>query len=145
MKRVYESVQDKLTADEIRNLLIGYEEIKNIDDIKKLPTGTFLRYFSLDPESKQYKFRIGGKLIHTDQFPEKIALSNGHLARWYVVVENTIFYRQLSYNEIVETVTKQEKIKYEKILTEQKNKYETLINQLKSKNKALSNRLSKQG
>jgi hypothetical protein len=78
---------DSLSKDDIKNFLKDYEQVEDINKIKK---GTHLRYFS-KCEDGMYKFRLGGKLIVNSTLPDYIVLSS-KTKKWCVQIKSTIFY-----------------------------------------------------
>jgi hypothetical protein len=92
--RPQQTLTDKLSKDDIKLRLKNYVLV---DDISKVSIGTHIRYFVLKDGKR--KFRLGGQIIKNDGLPKFIICSNGTTS-WSVQVENTIFYRKLSANEI---------------------------------------------
>jgi hypothetical protein len=43
--RPKKTLQEKLTKEEIAEKLIGYTEVKDLNELKEIPLGTELRYF----------------------------------------------------------------------------------------------------
>lgn len=93
--------QDKLSKEEIIEIL---KEYKKVEDISELKIGTQVKYFSID-KGGELKFRMGGELMLNNGLPDYIILVSGKIM-WSVQVKNTIFYRRLSYDEIVEPYKK---------------------------------------
>jgi len=87
---------DKLTAEDIEDLL---EDYKQVDDIYKVPLQTHLRYFTLKDNKR--KFRMGGWLAQNTGLPKYVILSNGKNS-WSVQVNNTIFFKKMKLDEIKE-------------------------------------------
>lgn len=124
-KRPQFTVQDTLTDREINAMLEDYIEI----DVDKLPTlgiGTHIRYFTVEYENNRAKkvFRIGGNLVNVDKQLRYIVLRQNSES-WSVQTENTIFYRQLTIDEV--------KDEFEEIIGE----LEDEILELKKVNRAL--------
>jgi len=90
---------DKLSKSQIQELLVDYEQVKNIEEIMKIPIGTHLRYF--DNKNNQMKFRTGGILTVNSGLPEYIILSSGHIS-WSVQVNSSIFFRRITLKEAKE-------------------------------------------
>ena len=100
---------DKLTAEEIKELLENYIEV---EDISTVPLNTHLRYFSEKKNEKTNKkenvFRMGGFLINKNNYDKYVILStspntgviNNNAKSWSVNTQITKFYRKLSYDEM---------------------------------------------
>ncbi|CAH6420981.1 Hypothetical protein KVN_LOCUS92 [uncultured virus] len=86
---------DKLTEEDINNML---EDYKKIDDIGLIQIGTHVRYIIID-ENNNKKFRTGGNLINLSKYPLYVILGNGNKT-WSVQVDTAVFYRKLSIEEI---------------------------------------------
>ena len=95
--RPKKTVQDKLTPNEIKNLLGGYVEIKTARD---LPRNTHIRYFSIMDDGKRV-FRTGGYLINNKEYEKYIVLSNGNKT-WSVNTQKSILFKKLSTEDITE-------------------------------------------
>ena len=115
--------QDKLSKEEIKDLL---KEYTKVNDNSELKIGTHVRYFNID-KGGELKFRMGGEIMLNNGLPDYIILVSGKIM-WSVQTKNTIFYRRLSYDEIVEPYTKKivEQEKEIKLLKD-------IINNMKSK------------
>lgn len=122
-QRPTKTYQERLTNQDIKEILKDYILI---EDIKKIPIGTHVRYFITDEVSKKKKFRLGGMITKIDPLGRFIMLSNGQTQPWSVQLSNTIFYKKLTDEE------KKEEIKKE-ILTE----INTEIKPSSSKNKLI--------
>ena len=90
---------DKLSTSQIQELLIDYEQIKNIEELMKVPIGTHLRYF--DNKNNQMKFRTGGILTVNTGLPDYIILSSGHVS-WSVQTNTSIFFRRITLKQLKE-------------------------------------------
>lgn len=119
------TVQDTLTEKEINIMLEDYIEI-TIEDLLSVNINTHIRYFSVEINNGYAKkvFRIGGNLVKVDKKFRYIVLRNGKES-WSVQAKNTIFYKQITIDEI--------KDEYEEILDE----YEKEIMELKDINRKL--------
>jgi hypothetical protein len=93
-----ETYTERLTKDDIKEQLKDYVKV---DDIKTVPLGTHLRYFTV-VGGKQV-FRLGGYMINNNGLPNYIVLSNGKMT-WSVQTKNAVFFRKLSVNEIKKEV-----------------------------------------
>ena len=82
------TVQESLSPDEIKKMLIEYILV---DDIDKVPLGTHIRYFSEQNGKKM--FRLGGNLTKIDI--EYIVLSNGKVT-WSVQKATSTFFKKMS-------------------------------------------------
>ena len=98
-KRPLITYSEKLSKEQIRQLLIDYEEIKNINEFNKIDSGTHLRYF--ENKDDELKFRTGGILTVKTGLPDYIILSNGKLS-WSVQVKDCIFFRRVTSKDIKE-------------------------------------------
>ena len=125
-KRPKKTYTEKLTPDEIENLLDDYI---SVDDISKVPIGSHLRYF-ITKNGKQ-QFRIGGFLKSITGLPDYILMDNKKVS-WPVQMEGATFFRKMKNKEI--------KDEYEGQITELKNeikKLKQLVKQLKNDNRKL--------
>lgn len=99
-KRGKQTLQEKLTKEEIDEKLLGYVEIKDLEVLKTIPLGTEFRYFVFEKEGKKVvkKFRLGGRLINKDNADKYIVLASGFPPKqitWSVQVGNSeLFYKQ---------------------------------------------------
>ena len=125
-KRPTKTLQDKLTAIEIKEKLEDYVQIKNFDNVQ---LNTHIRYFSKIKDGKKTKkiFRFGGFLKNKVNVDKYVILSNGK-SSWSVQVENTVFFRKLTLDEIKE--------QYEDEIDDLK----LIIKNLKKKNKKLKDK-----
>lgn len=113
--RPKQTLQDKLSKKEIEEKL---EDYIKVEDISEVPLKTHIRYFKV--EGKNLKFRLGGNLINKDNADKYVVLSNGNYS-WSADVKKSIFYKQLSVEEVREQY--EDKIK----------KYKNTIDKLKKK------------
>ena len=100
-QRPKKTVQDKLTATEIKEKLEDYIEV---DDISNVPLNTHIRYFSkIKQKSGKTKkvFRLGGFLKNKNNAEKFVILTNGS-ASWSVQVKSSIFFRKMTISEIKE-------------------------------------------
>jgi len=88
--------QETLSNEDIKLQLKDY---KKIEDITTVSIGTHIKYFNIDPTTKQSKFRMGGTLQKIDPQGRFITLSNGTL-NWSVQLTSSILYQKLTDNEI---------------------------------------------
>lgn len=95
--------QDRLTNQDIKELLKDYIIVENIKD---LPIGTHVRYYVYDSQTKNRKFRTGGNLIQIDSLGRFVKLAAGPV-KWSVQVVNTLFYKKLNSDEIKEEIKKE--------------------------------------
>ena len=93
-KRPKITYQEQLSADEIKEKLEGYEQVK---DIGEVPLNTHIRYFITKEDGSQV-FRTGGFLHHKLNADTYIMLTNGKNV-WSVQVEGAVFFRKMSHNE----------------------------------------------
>ena len=124
------TTQDKITEEDIEEMLEDYEEVQDIHTIAK---NTHIRYFTVIQEKDQARkvFRIGGTLVYASPDNTYVILSNGE-RKWSVQNANSIYYRQLTVCEIKE--------EYEDILDD----YEEEIKELKMINRKLYKKLTGQ-
>lgn len=109
--RPKETYQDKLSNMEIKEKLKDYKKVENI---KGVSISTHLRYFSIDPKTKEKVFRLGGNLNKIDPEGRYVILSNGTIS-WSVQIANTIFFQKMSESEFKEELKKELK---KEIMTE---------------------------
>jgi hypothetical protein len=100
--------QQTLTNEEIAKKLLDYVKVKP-SEILNIPLNTHIRYFSINPKNGEKQFRLGGVLTKIGDNNEYLILSNGTFT-WSVQLSNSIFYRKLNQNELIETV-KEEAVK----------------------------------
>lgn len=124
-KRPKKTFTDRLTDEQISKLLDGYIKVDNIVNV---PLNTHIRYFTFNKDEKTNKvekeFKTGGFLMNRDagQYPRYVILSNGNV-NWSVQVDSTVFYKQLSIDEIKES--------YQEEIDKITNAYEKLYKQNK--------------
>ena len=128
-KRPKKTLQEKLTKEEIAEKLIGYKEVKDLEDLKDIPIGTELRYFVFQKTGNKVekKFRLGGKLINKDNADKYIVLATGNppvQKTWSVQVKDAEFWQKIKVEDII--AVQSEKIQ------NIKEKYEEEINILRS-------------
>jgi hypothetical protein len=95
--------QDRLTNQDIKELLKDYIIVENI---KEIPLGTHIRYFLIDPDTKKRKFRTGGTISKIDLQGRFIKLTAGTVT-WSVQILNTLFYKKLNEEEYKEELKKE--------------------------------------
>jgi hypothetical protein len=89
---------DKLTNDNIRDLLEDYNQFTSFKDV---PINTHIRYF-VNKNGKQL-FRTGGFLLNKNGLPDYIVLSSGSKENpksWSVQTKDTTFFKKISLNEL---------------------------------------------
>ena len=109
--RPEKTFQQTLSNTDIKERL---KEYKKVDNIKMVSIGTHCRYFSVDAETKQKVFRLGGNLNKIDPEGRYVILSNGS-ANWSVQIPNTIFFQKMTEAEYKEEMKKELK---KEIMTE---------------------------
>lgn len=121
---------EKLTVDEIKELLLDFTEIKDLSDIIEIPIGTPIRYFRTVDGIR--KFRYGGILTYNKGYPDYIYLTSGKLT-WAVNLKEKglILFRPVS---ITIDETKKE---YDKVIINLEKK----VNALEKENRQLLNLL----
>ena len=98
--RPKKTLQDKLSKEEQAEKLIGYLPINDVEQLKELPLGTEIRYFTYTKEGKgiSKKFRMGGRLMNKDNADKYIVLATGlppQQKTWSVQTkEAEMFYKQ---------------------------------------------------
>ena len=102
-KRPDKTYQDMLTNQDIKEKL---KEYKKCADIKKVSIGTHLRYFTIDQQSKEKVFRLGGTLNKIDQEGRYVILGNGTIS-WSVQIADTQFWQKLTEIEFKEELKKE--------------------------------------
>jgi hypothetical protein len=117
---------EKLTKNEIKNLLDGYTETP----FDKLHIGHNVRYFVNNVKSGNLDFRMGGFIIKIEE--DFVIISNGTV-NWSAQKKNTIYWEQIPLSIMKKMIEEecQEKIKKkeEEILH-----LHSLVKQLKNKN-----------
>jgi len=95
--RPKKTVQDKLTPNQIKDLLNDYVEVA---DVNSIPLNTHVRYFSKQKDGRKV-FRIGGYLINNKEADKYIVLTN-RKNNWSVNTKNSIFFKKISTDELTE-------------------------------------------
>ncbi len=110
-QRPKKTLQDKLTAEEIKEKLEDYLEV---EDVSTIPLNAHVRYFTEKYDEKKKKatkvFRLGGFLVNKNKYEEYVVLSsvpdtgviNAQKKTWSVNTKTSIFYRKLTFEEIKE-------------------------------------------
>ena len=98
------SYQSSLSDVEITKKLEDYTRVKN-SDVFKIPIGTHIRYFTINPKTGEKQFRLGGNLTKYGDNSEYIICSNGTFS-WSVQLSNNIIYKKLSTSELKENTIK---------------------------------------
>ena len=96
--------QSSLSDVDIAKKLDDYSRVKT-SDIFKIPIGTHLRYFTINPKTGEKQFRLGGNLTKFGDNGEYIVCSNGTFS-WSVQLSNSIIYKKLSISEVKENTKK---------------------------------------
>jgi len=131
MKKKDKTFQESLTDDDIHILLEYYEQINNIHELKP---GLLIRYYKISNENNKITklFRIGGTIIKIDFDKQYIIVSNGKI-NWSVQIENSIFYRKITYDDLKKFYENEldnkdlEIKKYKKYISNLKNKINTIL------------------
>ncbi len=95
-KRPEKTYQENLSNADIKEKLKDY---KKVNDIKKVSIGTQLRYITIDKNTGDQLFRLGGSLNKIGTNGEYVILSNGKV-NWSVQISNTTFFQKMTENEI---------------------------------------------
>jgi hypothetical protein len=153
--RPKQTFQEKLSNTEIKEKLKDYKKVSNI---KNVSIGTHLRYFSVDSQTGNKQFRLGGNLNKVDPEGRYVILSNGTV-NWSVQIPDTIFFQKMSEDEYKEELKREIKKeiqqseshvdeddfnKLKKMFTNLSKKYEDLESEYKEavkKNTALNSQL----
>lgn len=109
--RPEKTYQETLSNQDIKEKL---KEYKKVTDIRTVSIGTHIRYFSVNPKTKQKIFRLGGTLNKTDPEGKYVILSNGSVS-WSVQIPNTTFFQKMTDVEFKEELKKEIK---KEIMTE---------------------------
>ena len=96
--------QSSLSDVDIAKKLEDYSRVKT-SDIFKIPIGTHIRYFSINPKTGEKQFRLGGTLNKFGDNGEYFVCSNGTFS-WSVQLSNSIIYKKLSIAELKENTKK---------------------------------------
>jgi hypothetical protein len=101
-KQPEKTYQQTLSNEDIAKKLSDYVKVKP-SEIYKIPINTHIRYFTINPKNGEKQFRLGGTLSKFGDNNEYLILSNGTFT-WSVQLGNSIIYKKLSQNELIETV-----------------------------------------
>lgn len=112
------SYQSSLSDADIAKKLEDYTRVKT-SDIFKIPIGTHIRYFSINPKTGEKQFRLGGNLNKFGENGLYIVCSNGTLS-WSVQLSNSIIYKKLSISELKENVKDDSKKEMADLMKENK-------------------------
>jgi hypothetical protein len=129
-KKPKQTYQDKLSKEEQKEMLIGYKEVTDIEQLKTLQLGTEIRYYSFIKDQKtgkvEKKFRMGGRLLNKDNADKYIVCATGmppNQKSWTVQVKDAEIYYKLKVEDIIE--------KQEDLVKDATSKYIEEINELK--------------
>jgi hypothetical protein len=142
--------QEMLSNADIKNKLKEYKKV-DPKDIFTIPIGNHIRYFTIDPKTKNKLFRLGGMLQKIDPKGRYISLSNGTI-QWSVQLANSILYQKMTNDEIIKElkeeikkeVLTEEKIEDISLLKEHINKLQNELkdlNKIKKENEKLNNKM----
>jgi hypothetical protein len=92
--------QSTLSDVDIAKKLDDYSRVKT-SEIFKIPLGTHIRYFTINPKTGEKQFRLGGVLTKFGDNGQYIVCSNGTFS-WSVQLSNSIIYKKLSITELKE-------------------------------------------
>jgi hypothetical protein len=96
--------QSTLSDADIAKKLEDYTRVKT-SEIFKIPIGTHIRYFTINPKTGEKQFRLGGNLTKYGENGEYIVCSNGTYS-WSIQLSNSIIYKKLSISELKENTKK---------------------------------------
>ena len=88
---------DKLTAEEIKEKLRYYKQVKSTKELSKIPLHTQIKYFKID--NNDSKFRIGGRLKSKKNADTYIVLYNNKKS-WSVDTQHAIFFKKMTAEEM---------------------------------------------
>lgn len=117
-KPIGETYQSKLSDIDIAKKLENYSRVKT-SDIFKIPIGTHIRYFAINPKTGEKQFRLGGNLSRYGENGEYIVCSNGTYS-WSVQLSNSIIYKKLSTSELKENIENESKKEMTDLIKENK-------------------------
>lgn len=137
------TVTQSLTAEEINDLLDGYEEVE-FENIKKMHN---IRYFKENIKTGGYDFRVGGIVLVVvnieaiEKTPaQQYIVLNANGLNWSVQKEGNVFYQAMPISKIKEQIHAE----YKQTLVKQNDKIKefisyarTLENTIKEKNKEI--------
>lgn len=141
------SFQSSLTPEEIKDRLRDYTLVPT-PEVTNIPIGTNISYYTVDPTTKEKKFRIGGILESVDSKLRYIKLQNGG-AKWSVQLGNSILYKKMNNDEYVDSIKRTIAEKFEQQIHELKTQNDYLKRkmvdyiQLKKENEMLKSKNSK--
>jgi hypothetical protein len=96
---VYIIYMDNYNETSIRAMLKGYKRLHTLKDIKLVPFGTFLRYFTKRDNDGTYAFKSGGILFDRDMGKKYIKLYNNGV-NWSVQLnEKNILFAEMEDEE----------------------------------------------
>jgi hypothetical protein len=101
--RPQKTYTDNLSNQDIKEKLKDY---KKVSDIRTISIGSHIRYFTIDPKTKEKVFRLGGMLNKIDPEGRFIVLSNGQVT-WSVQIPNSVFWVKMSESEYKEELKKE--------------------------------------
>lgn len=117
-KPIGDTYQSKLSDIDIAKKLENYSRVKT-SDIFKIPIGTHIRYFAINPKTGEKQFRLGGNLSRYGENGEYIVCSNGTYS-WSVQLSNSIIYKKLSTSELKENIEYESKKEMTDLIKENK-------------------------
>ncbi len=120
--------QSSLSDVDIAKKLDDYVRVKT-SDIFKIPIGTHIRYFTINPKTGEKQFRLGGNLTKYGDNGEYIVCSNGTYS-WSVQLSNSIIYKKQSISELKENTKRN-------VINESKKEMEDLIKENKELKKMI--------
>ncbi len=135
-QRPKKTMQDSLTAQDIKEKLKSYTSVDSIDNVQ---LGTHVRYYSKNTKTGDIKFRLGGILIKRELDKPYVILSNGNLS-WSVQKKTSKFYRKMSAEEEKEHIlsdVRKLRDKYTEKLVEKDNIIEDSIQEISKLRKRL--------
>ena len=119
------SATERLTDEEIKAKLVNYKRINSVEELKKVPNGTHIRYFKRNEDGK-YRFLPGGLIINKTKIDSDgyvVFMSNGKT--WCATIDVCIFFAKKSNDEIEK--------KYNQVIKEQAEQITELKEKLKTK------------
>lgn len=141
-KKPLETVAEKLSSEDIVNLLINYQEVK----FENLKIGIHTRYYKKNKDDS-LDFKLGGTLLKVNKLEKYcVLMSNGMT---WTAQENSIFYQEMNNTDKIkelETQIEKDKSQINELISYIKQleiNYKKQIETLQNKNKSLESTIKK--
>ena len=105
-KKPPQTVTEKLSPEDIVNLLVNYQEVK-FDNLK---TGVHTRYYKKNKDNS-LDFKLGGTLLRINKEPKYVVLMANGMT--WTAQANSIFYQEMSSKDTIDEL--KEEIEKQKI------------------------------